>query len=85
LKTYDENESIFQLKYFQLTIYVKSPPPPNNVGSGKVDSQHMSPKHQHCIGGGGGGGQFENLITPLFFFQDCRLAFANWSDDEFEK
>jgi DNA modification methylase len=38
------------------TIYLKSPPPPphtNNVGSGKMDLQHMSPKYQHCIRGEG--------------------------------
>jgi hypothetical protein len=39
------------------TIFLKSRPlpphPPNNVGSGKVDLQHMSPKYQHCIRGEG--------------------------------
>jgi hypothetical protein len=42
LKTYDENVSIFQLK--QLSTLNPPPPPPTyNVGSGKVDLQHMSP------------------------------------------
>jgi hypothetical protein len=55
LKTHDEDVSIFQLK--QLFTF-NSPPPPhplprNNVGSGKVDLQHMSPKYLHCIRGEG--------------------------------
>jgi hypothetical protein len=58
------------------TIYLKFPLPPpttNNVGSGKVDLQHMSPKYQHCIRGGT---KFENLRSLLIFFQDCSCAQA---------
>ena len=52
LKTYDQNVSIFQLKQL-FTLNPAPSPPPNNVGSDKVDLQHMLPKYQHCIRGEG--------------------------------
>ena len=54
--------SIFQLKQ-QFTL--NSPSPRNNVGSGKVDLQHMPPKYQHCIRARGT--KFENLRSLLIF------------------
>jgi hypothetical protein len=44
--------SIFQLKQL-FTLNPAPPPPTNNVGSGKMDLKHMSPKYQHCIRGEG--------------------------------
>ena len=62
MKTYDENVSIFQLKQLP-------PPPRNNVGSGKVDLQHMSPKYQHCLWREGD--KVWNVMKSTNFFQDC--------------
>ena len=68
--------SIFQLKQ-QFTL--NSPSPRNNVGSGKVDLQHMPPKYQHCVRGRGT--KFENLRSLLIFFRivDLLIKIENFA------